>query len=234
MKRTTLIVAMLLIGISAFAQQMVNNNGPLVKKIEVRGSAEMEIIPDEIFIRIALKEYKDGSKKVEMNKLEAELVKAVKSLGLPQESLQVDNIYGYNWDPRKKRSDDFMATKSFRLKVSNVKMINDLVAKLDSEGVNSMGVDEVSHSKIEEYRKELKIKALKMAKEKAEFLLTGIDEEIGSALEIEEIDYNAPTPMRMSNVAMMKSESASMDYQSELDFKNITIRSEMRAVFEIK
>ncbi|MBL3658164.1 SIMPL domain-containing protein [Fulvivirga sediminis] len=234
MKRTTLISFMLLIGLSAFAQQMVNNNGMLVKKIEVRGNAKMEIIPDEIYVRIDLKEYKDGSKKVEMNKLEAELVKAVKNIGLSQENLQVENIYGYNWDPRKKRSDDFMATKSFRLKVSNVKMMNDLIDKLDPEGIHSMGIDEVSHSKIEEYRKDLKLKALKEAKQKAEYLLAGIDEEIGSALEIEEIDYNAPTPIMGRSMAMMKSESAEMDYQSNLDFKNITINSEIRAVFEIK
>jgi uncharacterized protein YggE len=163
--------------------------------------------------------------------LESGLVKAMSQLGLPKESLTVDNIYGYNWDWKKKKADDFLATKSFLLQVDNVKMMNDLLSKLDAEGVNSMSIASVSHSKIDTYNMELKIQALKVAKEKATTLLRAIDEEIGGAIEIEEIEFsNAPNYNR--NVMMMKAESDS--YQSELEYKNITLSANIRAVFEIK
>ena len=167
-----------------------------------------------------------------MNTLESGLVKAVNQLGLPKESLTVDNIYGYNWDWKKKRADDYLSTKSFLLKVKDVKMINDLVDKLDAEGVNGMNIAEVTHSKIEDYKMELKIKALKSAKEKATALLASIDEEIGGALEVQEVEYGA-APVYRSNMMMMDAKMES-GYQSNLEFKNITISAQIRAVFEIK
>ncbi len=203
-----------------------------VKQIEVTGNAEMEIVPDEISIKITLKEYKNGSKTVNMNSLESGLVKAVNKLGLPKESLTVDNIYGYNWDWKKKKSEDYLSTKSFLLKVNDVKMINDLVDKLDAEGVNGINIAEVTHSKIEDYKMQLKIQALKSAKEKATALLTSINEEIGGALEVREVEYNA-APVYRSNAMMMDAKMDS-NYQSNLEFKNISISSQISAVFEIK
>ncbi|MEQ8928106.1 MAG: SIMPL domain-containing protein, partial [Fulvivirga sp.] len=177
-------------------------------------------------------EYKSGLKKVDINTLEAGLVKAVKQLNLGENNLTVDNIYGYNWDWKKRKSDEFLATKSFKLKVNNLKMLNDLIEKLDADGVNSINIAEVSHSKIEEFKMKLKIEALKNAKTKATSLLNSIDEEIGGAIEIQEIDYgNQPVYARNSMMMEAKMEG---DYQSDLEYKNITISAEIRAVFEIK
>ncbi len=226
------IIALTLIFISSFtmAQSLTNVN---VKKIEVKGKADMEIVPDEIYLRIALKEYKNGSKTVSMNTLESGLVKAIKSLGLPEDALRVDNVYGYNWNWKKKKSDEFLATKSFKLKVSNVKMVNNLVNKLDSEGLNSMSIAEVGHSKIEEYKINLKIEALKNAKMKASSLLKSIDEEIDGVIEIQEIDYgNVRNYAR--NEMMLSAKMDDGDYRSNLEYKNITISAEVRAVFGIK
>ena len=217
---------MLLLAATTFAQ--TDNR----KKIEVSGRADMEVVPDIIYLHIVLKEYKSGSKTISLNTLEEGLVKAINQLGIPKENLSVDNIYGYNWDWRKKKADDFLASKSFKLKLSDVKLINNLIEKLDAEGVNSMNVGEVSHTKIDEYKMQLKIEALKQAKSKAKALLSSIDEEIGGALDIQEMSYNNQ-PMYARNTMMME---AKMDsgYQSEVEFKNITISAEVRAVFEIK
>lgn len=228
MKKLALLLALFITGMT-YAQQQ---NQPLIKKIEVMGTAELEVVPDEIYLRIALKEYKQNTKIVNMDKLESQLVKAVDQLGLPKENLTVDNIYGYNWDWRKKKSDDFLATKSFKLKVSNVKMINDLIEKLDPEGVNSMNVAEVTHSKIKEYKNDLKLQALKSAKEKAAYLLKGIGEELGGALEIQEVDFGDPQPMYERSMAYSKA-SQDESYQSDLEFKTIKLKSNIRAVFEI-
>lgn len=227
------VLAFIMVIAVAATTSQAQQSTPLIKKIEVTGKAEKEVIPDEIYVRIALKEYKDGSRKVEINKLEAELVKAVKKLGLSEKNLTVDNIYGYNWDWRKKKSDEFLATKSFKLKVADVKMINQLIEALDAEGVNSMSIAEVSHSKLDEYKMDLKVEALKNAKAKAETLLKSIDEKLGQALEINDVEYgNAPPAYRQE--MMLSAKSADSGYMSDLEFKMITIQSEVRAVFEIK
>lgn len=233
MKNLSYIIAFLLVTTAACAQ---GTDGQQQKKIHVKGKAEKEIVPDEIYLRITLKEYKSsGSKRVTINSLEAALVKVVKQLGLSQSALTVDNIYGYNWNWKKRKAEEFLASKSFKLKVSDLKMVNELVGKLDAEGLNSMSVAEVSHSKIEEYKMQLKVEALKNAKKKAATLLSSIGEELGKALEITETNYGNSGPVYARHKRMMLSE-ATMDggYQSDLEFKNITISSEISAVFEIK
>ena len=226
MRSITLMVCMLLLAATTFAQ--TDNR----KKIEVSGRADMEVVPDIIYLQIVLKEYKTGSKTISLNTLEEGLVKAINQLGIPKENLTVDNIYGYNWEWRKKKVDDFLASKSFKLKLSDVKLINNLIEKLDAEGINSMNVGEVSHTKIDEYRMQLKIEALKIAKTKARALLASIDEEIGVALDIQEMNYDNQ-PMYARNTMTMEYKMQG-DYMSEVEFKNITISAEVRAVFEIK
>lgn len=226
MRTTFLTVCLLLVAASTFSQ--TSNR----KQIEVSGRVDMEIVPDIIYLHIVLKEYKNGAKTISLNTLEEGLVKAINQIGIAKENLTVDNIYGYNWDWRKKKSDDFLASKSFKLKISDVKQINNLIEKLDAEGLNSLNIGEVTHTKIDEYKMQLKIDALKQAKSKAKALLASIDEEIGGALEIQEISYGNQ-PVYARNTLMME---AKMDggYQSDVEFKNITISAEVRAVFEIK
>lgn len=205
-----------------------------LRSIEVTGSSEMEITPDEIFIRIALQEYKKGSNKVDLNTLEEGLVKAVKKLGIPSEDLMVQNVSGYNWNWRKRKADDFLGNKSFILKVSDLKKMNDLVDMLDPEGLNNVNVQSYSHSKMEEYRKQVKIGAIKAAKEKATYLLESVGEELGGLLRVVEIEnsYQRPAPMyQMSNMAL-RAESADA-YESDVDFMKIKIRAEMQVAFEI-
>lgn len=79
----------ILLSVTANAQENKIN----LKTIEVIGEAEQEIIPDEIYLQIILKEYKKGGRKVKMNKLESELISAVEELGLPSNHLTVESIY---------------------------------------------------------------------------------------------------------------------------------------------
>lgn len=203
-----------------------------VRSIEVKGSSEIEITPDEIFVNITLKEYKKGGNKVDLNRLEAGLVKSVKKLGIPEENLRVQNVHGYNWNWRKRKADDFLGSKSFILEVSDLKKMNDLIEMLDPEGLNNMNVQSYSHSDIEEYRKKAKIGAMKAAKEKATYLLESVGAELGGLLQVQEIDYGYQAPMMRSNMALMEADAS--NYSSDVEFMKIKVRAEMRVVFEIK
>ena len=223
----TILIAITFLSFSAFGQINEGNR----RTIEVKGSSEIEITPDEIFVAITLKEYKKGNSKVSLDQLEAGLVKAVRKLDIQEEKLRVQNVYGYNWNWRKKRPDDFLGNKSFILEVSDLKKMNNLVQMLDTEGLNNMNVQSYSHSEIEKYRKEVKIGAMMAAKEKANFLLESVDERLGRLVEVQEIDYGYQSPMMRSNMAL---EEVVMDsYQSDVDFRKIKVRAEMRVVFEI-
>ncbi|MEO1253981.1 MAG: SIMPL domain-containing protein [Bacteroidota bacterium] len=206
---------------------------PKARSIEVKGSSEIEITPDEIFLRITLKEYKKAGNKVNLNTLESQLVRSIKKLGIAKENLTVENVSGYNWNWRKRKAEDFLASKSFILEVSDLKKMNDLVGMLDPEGLNSMNVQSYSHSAIETYRRQVKIGAMKAAKDKAMYLLESVGADLGDLLEVQEIDYGYQSPMRMkSNMALAEANDSS--YQSDVDFMKIKLRAEMRVVFGIK
>ncbi len=213
---------------------------PMVKKIEVYGQAEEEVTPDEIYFSITLKEYMDGDeKKVKIDKLERDLYAAVKKIGVQEEDFRIENVYGYNYDwyrKKKPQREEFLASKEYLITFSDLNQTNELLSSLDAKGIQSTNVDRYEHSKIEQYRRDLKIKALKNAKEKANYLLQGIDENLGGVLEIQEIDGDAgQPPVYYRQARGMAMSSAEMDEASpEIEFQKIKLSFRVRAVFEIE
>lgn len=219
---------------------LAQTNQPMTKKIEVYGQAEEEITPDEIYFSITLKEYQnDNKEKVKIDQLERALFKTVKELGIEEEDFRIENVYGYNYDwyrKKKPQREEFLASKEYSIKFSDLNQVNELLASLDAKGIQSTNVDRYSHSKIEQYRKDLKIKALQNAKEKAGYLLQGLDERLGGILEVQEIDTgNEAPPVYYRQARGMAMTSADMAEPSpEIDFQKIKLSFRMRAVFEIQ
>lgn len=208
---------------------------PPVKKIEVTGSAEREITPDEIWFAISLREYKDGSRKVEIDALEKQLVSAIEALKIPRENLRIDNVSSSQNYWEKKRNTEFLASKRYLIKLTELSALNPLLDRLDAKGIQSTYVQGYSHTKIDQYRQELKIAALKAARTKAEGLLSAINEKIGGTLEVYEQGDMVNAPMEaMSNMRMKASFDATGGAPEEIDFKTIKLRAEMRAVFAIQ
>ncbi|MES2731655.1 MAG: SIMPL domain-containing protein [Bacteroidota bacterium] len=222
------------------AQGQPSANEKNVKKIEVTGSAEQEITPDEIYFNISLREYmKDKTNKIDISTLEKQLQNAVNQAGILKENFRVENIYGNHWYWQKKKPEDFLASKRYTLKLSDLNKIDGIMEKVDAKGIESANVSSYTHSKMEQYRREIKTAALKAAKEKARYLLEGIGEQLGEAIEIQEMgNENPPQPMyemqRNANMMMAGRADGEGDAASDIDFKKIKIRYEVRAVFAIK
>ena len=221
------------------AQQVIMEK-PLVKKIEVNGSAEQEVLPDEIFVNITLREYfrdKDNKNKVDIMALEKQLQKAVEEAGISKENFTIGAMNGYReWWGRKKPT-TFLESKSYILKVANLYKIDGIIARVDDKGVASTNIDRYEFSKIEQLRKDIKIKALQAAKAKAQYLLEGIGEQLGEAFEITEIDNGYQNPQPMYANMMVKSVATSADSampESTIDVQKIKVRYEIKAVFKIK
>lgn len=237
MKKVMLLAAGLFFALSTFAQQA--DNSKQVKKIEVNGSAEIEITPDELNLDIALREYLKGKTKVDITTLEKQLVKAIADAGLPKETLTIENVNGFNNEffmRKKKDPVEFMTRKQYRLKLTRLDKINDILGAIDAEGVESTRIASYTSSKMDQYRKEVKIKAIKAAKEKAEYMLAAIGNSIDGILEVQEINtdnYPDYRPQIMSN-AMYKSADGVGGGAPDIDFKSIKVRAEVRTVFTIK
>jgi uncharacterized protein len=242
MKNTILSISIVLLTLSnpiiSLAQQ-TNMDKPTVKKIEVTGSAEQEVLPDEIYVTVSLKEYfkeKENKTKIDIMVLEKQLQTAVNEAGIAKENFSIGSIDGYReWWGRKKPT-TFLESKSYILKVSNLFKIDGIISKVSEKGVAYVNIDRYEYSKIEQLRKEIKTKALQAAKAKAQYLLEGISEQLGEAIEITEVNNEYHNPNVYSNMALMKTAAADATPmpESNIDVQKIKVRYEMKAVFKIK
>jgi len=220
-----------------FAQTVIQQ--PKIKKIVVTGSSEMEVDPDEIYVNFVLREYHNNKKeKIGIEAIRKEFLDACSKAGVPKENIHVEgmagNAYG-DWFVRKRKKEpDFVASITYVIKFTSSKMVDDLVPRLNDEAVSNMYISRKDHTKMEEYRKETKIKATQAAKEKAMYLSASIGEKLGGALLIEEIETGGYMPMMMKASNMeMASDGAAYGGETSMPFEKIKIRYETRAEFEL-
>jgi uncharacterized protein YggE len=209
------------------------------KTITVSGSAEMEIIPDEIYVQVDLKEYeKKGQSKVNINKIKDDFLRNARSLGIPDSLISIaayDGSNGNPWLRKKNKKEELLASITYQLKLKSSKQMDDLVNLLDDNATQNFAIVRTSHTRIAEIRKQLKIQAVKAAKEKAKYLSDAIDEKLGEAVTINEPNesYIPMYNMRASNT-MMKAAGDTEGEQAQVDFQKIKFKYEVTVVFALK
>jgi uncharacterized protein YggE len=230
MKRLLVLAFVTFLSFNALAQQV-----DLRKKISVSGTTDFEITPDIIYISISLKEYlKDNNskKRVEITTLENELYNAILQAGLPKENLTVNSLSSYATVTEKKKNPEFLASKQYLLKVTDLNKYNAIIGSVDPKGIQSTNIASYDYSKMETLRKELKIKALQAAKAKAGYLVESVGQKLGSVLDIQEVNNEQfPQAMYRANMMMMKADA--IESAPEIDFKKIKLNYIINAVFEI-
>ena len=234
MKTFAVLVTLWLSGILAISAQEDNNS----RYIEVTGSSETEIIPDEIHFMITIKEYwqkefekkskpEDYQTKVPVNEIEHNLMSALKQAGIAPSDIQTKEVGDY-W---RERGKDFLISKTFDIKLQNPDQINRIIQTVNTKGIQSMNIGELKNKDLQEYRKQGKIEALKAARQKADYLVAAMGQKLGNVLRIvepEERSFSYFQPQSaMSNVAI-----PSYDSNPE-NFRTIKLRYQMTARFEI-
>ena len=234
MKTFVVLVTLWLSGILAISAQEDNNS----RYIEVTGSSETELIPDEIHFMITIKEYwqeefekkskpEDYQTKVPVNEIEHNLMSALKQAGIAPSDIQTKEVGDY-W---RERGKDFLISKTFDIKLQNPDQINRIIQTVNTKGIQSMNIGELKNKDLQEYRKQGKIEALKAARQKADYLVAAMGQKLGNVLRIvepEERSFSYFQPQSaMSNVAI-----PSYDSNPE-NFRTIKLRYQMTARFEI-
>lgn len=243
MKKMFIPLFILLVCLTGFAQQP--NLNPYPKTITVSGSAELEVIPDEIYVNITLREYqKKGEAKKEIDGIKVAFLQHCREVGIADSAISIYSYTGANsyFLRKKKKAPDMMASIIYQLKFNSSKMMDDLVEKLDDEATQGFTIVNTSHSKIIEFRKQLKIKAVQAAKEKGFYLTESIGEKLGSAITINEPDMPVGVPIdnvriRGANAMTSYGYSRQDDFFKEefaVDFKKIRLRFEVTVVFALQ
>lgn len=199
--------------------------------IEINGTAELEVIPNQIFIRIYLSENTDKSKKT-IGEQEKDLIKALQSIQINPNKLVVTDANAY-YGKTGIISKEVVSSKRFELEVDNATQARNVFEKLDKLNIKNASIARVDHTNLEEYKKNVKINAIKSAKEKANYLLKAIDQNLGNALIIRENNHNVNGLQFKANTSYSKLYNDSKPIVN-LDFKKITLQSSIYGKWEIK
>lgn len=158
--------------------------------IKVFGTAEMEIVPDEIYMSLTLKEYTKDKRKFTVEELEKNLVNYIEKVTLTdKKEIKMDNMSAYMINMKRKNKDEVIS-KSYDIKFKNPQQVYQVYTVMDSLGISNAYVSKYSHSKMDEYKKQVKINAIKAARDKANYLLEAISEKAGKALSVTETSGN--------------------------------------------
>lgn len=205
--------------------------------IEVVGNGEMEIVPNEIYISFTLKERMDGKNKITIEEKEKELKNQLQKAGFDLANLSLSDASA-GFVPVKRKKQEVLTSKNYILKVATTTEVASVFDVLDSVEALNADISRVAHSEIEKYRKEVKIMAMKSAKEKAAYLLEAIGESVGKPLMIQEREtYDDVMPVanyRMKAVGVMAESEIAQEEIPELSFQKIKLKYAVFARFAIK
>ncbi len=211
----------------------------LLRYIEVTGSAEMIVIPDEIVVGIGIQEYwmedyssnakfKDYKTKVPIWVIENNLVTDLNKIGITKDDIEIDDIssYGKYWGK------EFLCAKEITVSLNNMEKVNLLFQSIDTKGIEFIRIDELKNKQISEFRKQVKLDAYQAAKTKAKSLVESIDKQLGDVIFVAELDPERNNFINMQdpfNNAVMSTPDTEIE-----DVKIIKLQYEVKARFEIK
>jgi len=205
--------------------------------IEVTGSSEIEVVPDEIHFLIQIKEYweeeytgkskkeEDFRTKVPLTVIEKDLRKSLRKIGISDEAIRTQEVGDY-W---RQRGKEFLIGKQLDIRLTDFEQINSIIRSVNTWGIESMRIGELKHKDLPMYRKQGKIEALKAAREKASYLVAAMGQQLGEVRIIEPADNN------ISRYLPFQAQSnVSMGTAATEQYRVIKLRYEMTARFAIK
>jgi uncharacterized protein len=204
-----------------------------IKSIEVTGSAEMEVAPDIIYLEFELTEYKTYKVEITVEQKQKQIIEILKSLKIDESALSVANIWGREY---KRRNQDLKASKKYLLKLTDFRLADSLVIRFDKLGIDYLTLVRTDHSQMAEFRKLMKIQAIKNAKEKAAYLLEAVDEKLGELIEVKELEnviYPQIGAGLWSNTRVANSFGSGEEGNS-VQIRKLKIRYEIQTKFRIK
>lgn len=236
--KSFIIASAIIISNIAIAQdQITKEEKPF---IEVNGVAEQEIIPDQIYISIIIREKYENKEKITIESQEEKLKILLKEINIPTSNLYLSDANA-DYVKVKFRTKDVLTKKDYTLKVSNATAVGQVFQQLEKLEINDANVSKVSHSKIDSLRKEIRIAAIKAAKNKADYLLNAIGEQTGKPFIVREnsvLNENVYTRnlnrvSNYSNTRFSEESDKSID-DEEIQFQKIKIQSSIYVKFLIK
>lgn len=190
-RKLLVIVALLLVSLSTCA--FAEDTRPLPRSISTNGEAIVYVTPDEAIVTFGVQTFNASldKSKSDNDELSAKLLKAVKAVGIEEKHIQTDqlqiaiNYKNYN-NGGHGVIDGYMSTRSYSVKLKDVKLLDKLVDAVLKNGANQFHGVSFQSTELRKHRDEARKMAIKAAKEKAIALAGELEMKVGKPRSISE------------------------------------------------
>ena len=227
MKRGMVLVAALMLTTSLYAQQTSVMDQPY---IEVSGRAEVEVVPDKIYVQITI----DGDSKGQETVLqqEKEMVQRFDALGIDVEKkLVVQELFNSAL-----KSNKVTTFKMYRLEVNSATQLAHVFQALQAIGIAQAEIESVDVSNKEELIQKIRAEAAQNARQNALVLANALGQELGKALYVQDYSTSPYEYMNMStrDYAVSEVREVVAEAAPVLEFQKVTLNSSVRVRFLLK
>lgn len=204
--------------------------------IEVSGSADTLITPNEIFIRILLSE-KDTRDKVSIEEQERRMVNALKALGLETEKDLTTADMSSSFKSYLLKSKDVVKNKLYMLKVRDAVTASKVFIKLEELEISNTAIERVGHSALESIQNTMRANAIASAKERAVAMTKPLNQTVGHAIHIADAEnFSNQLQGRLAEVVVrgvdyMKNNETELP---KIEFEKIKVAANVSIKFILK
>lgn len=201
--------------------------------IQVTGRAEKELTPDEFYLQIVINE-RDSKGKISVESQQRDMVAVLRKLGVDVEKqLKMANLSSEFF-----KKNTSVAMAKYQLQLGSSGEVAKVWQALDDLGISNISILKVTHSQLDKYKQEVRLEAMRNARESAQEMAGAIGQTIGKCFYIYDSNSNV-LPVMYDNAVLMRSAKAVADAESvaeedPLEFKTIKLEYGVQAKFVLE
>ena len=200
--------------------------------IQVYGRAEKEVTPDEFYLQIIINE-RDSRGKISVESQQRDMIAALRRQGVDiEKQLKVANLSSEFF-----KKNTSVASAKYQLQLGSAAEVSKAWQALDALGISNVSILRVSHSKIEEFKREVRLDAMRNAQQSAREMAEAVGQTIGKCFYIYDTNSNV-MPLYYDNAVVMRSAKATtagtVAEEEPLDFKTIRLEYSVQAKFVLE
>ena len=201
--------------------------------IQVTGRAEKELTPDEFYLQIVINE-RDSKGKISVESQQRDMIAALRKLGVDVEKqLKMANLSSEFF-----KKNTSVAMAKYQLQLGSSGEVAKVWQALDDLGISNISILKVTHSQLDKYKQEVRLEAMRNARESAQEMAGAIGQTIGKCFYIYDSNSNV-LPVMYDNAVLMRSAKAAADAESAaeedpLEFKTIKLEYGVQAKFVLE
>lgn len=230
MKKTIFLMAAALFSSLTFAQSKNFLDTPY---LETQAKVDTLVTPDRIYLNIIIQE-KDTKGRVSVEEQENQMAQRFKAMGIDLTEQLVIKDMGSNFKKYFLRQKEVLKSKQYSLLVYSGKELGDVMMALEQLDIANTHIEKTEYSMMDELELELKSRAVKRAKQKANALTRPLGQKVGMAIHIADNSNYYP---RYNQAPMMEMKAVSADMGQaqplDIDFEKINVETTVNVKFTL-